>query len=208
MVTNLNLSYSQELGLLETHHFHLHPALCWERQSTLRVCAALGHSPEADPRAAHPCGIPRHRDNHRHCSAPCAMETFSHTAQSPPVPHTLKAWLSLLFIGDLKLLSLGWFLNLSPPALPGLANVNTRAENEESGWCSSSLMSVPSPSSGWTLLDLLKLLLTPGSPTRAGTLCHYRWLWMNLSGYWHSCTLSCSHGTDPRREDNQSHRRH
>lgn len=161
MVTNLNLSYSQELGLLETHHFHLHPALCWERQSTLRVCAALGHSPEADPRAAHPCGIPRHRDNHRHCSAPCAMETFSHTAQSPPVPHTLKAWLSLLFIGDLKLLSLGWFLNLSPPALPGLANVNTRAENEESGWCSSSLMSVPSPSSGWTLLDLLKLLLTP-----------------------------------------------
>lgn len=30
---------------------------------------------------------------------------------------------------------------------------------------------------------------------------------MNLSGYWHSCTLwHCSHGTDPRREDNQSHK--
>lgn len=34
MVTNLNLSYSQELGLLETHHFHLPPGLCWERWGT------------------------------------------------------------------------------------------------------------------------------------------------------------------------------
>lgn len=108
MVTNLNLSYSQELGLLETHHFHLHPALCWERQSTwpeegfvLLWDTALSQIPELLTPVAS-------RDNHRHCSGPCAMDTFPHTAQSRSVRHTLRAWPPLL-TGDLNLLSLGCF---------------------------------------------------------------------------------------------------
>lgn len=111
MVTNLNLSYSQELGLLETHHVHLPPGLCWEREGTwpdegfvLPWDAALSQSLELPSPVA-----PEHRDHHRHCSGPCATESFSHPAQSLPVLHTLKDWPSLLLTGDLKLLSLGRF---------------------------------------------------------------------------------------------------
>lgn len=63
-------------------------------------------------------------------------------------------------------------------------------------------------------MNLLKLLLPLGVPhrsrdTAATQLCHYTWLWINLCGYWHSCTLwHCSHGTGPRREDKKSHKGH
>lgn len=43
----------------------------------------------------------------------------------------------------------------------------------------------------------------------ATQLCHYKWLWTNLSGHWHGCTLwHCSHGTDPTGQDNQSPKGH
>lgn len=108
MVTNLNLSYSQELGLLETHHFHLHPALCWEGQSTwpdegfvLLWDTALSQIPELPPLC--------HSVTTTDTAQVPLLGTFSHNAQSIPVPHTLKACPSLLLIGDLKLLSLECF---------------------------------------------------------------------------------------------------
>lgn len=194
MVTNLNLSYFQELGLLETHHFHLHPALCWERQSTwpdegfvLLWDTALSQVPEL------PTPV-----------ASCGTVTITDTAQVP-VPWTLSHT------------QLGAFLcckHSKPGHLSSLHKTSTFFQWDVSKICPT--LSIPRlgrcadrshvcrNQGGRMLLQFIHISsqsqprMNPhktakaaahprvphrGRDTAATQLCHCTWLWMNLSSY-------------------------
>lgn len=107
MVTNLNLSYPQALGLLKNHCFHPHPRLCSERWSTWPSdgSAPLGdpgwdtaprESPEA-PSSAGPRGTGTPRPPQTPLGSPRTIKSSSHAARRLSALRTPRDRALLLF---------------------------------------------------------------------------------------------------------------
>lgn len=165
------------------------------------LCCSLSQSPEFLSPVAPPVP-PEHCDNLGHCSAPCAIGSLSHTQ--------LRAFLCCTHskTGPVSSLqeTLSFFhwvvFKICPPgAFPGLADVG-RCEHG-AHVCRNRgeqmlLQLIHISSQCQPRMDPHEPILKAAAPPRvphksrdptATQLCHYRWLWMNLCGSWHSCTL-------------------